>query len=147
MDVYRMPANLFVATFIGSPSMNLMEARFDGRQLKTACGEFTPNARHFKHLRDGGHGKVTLGVRPQYVRAADGAGSNRVSARVEVVEHLGAEKFVYLETAGLLLTARLEEHDVATEGDTACFEFDMEQVHVFGKDGANLLYAEGRDLR
>ena len=137
LDVYERPANLFVATFIGSPSMNVLKGEYDGDNLVVGGTPIEPTAKQ-KSCMGSYRGDITLGVRPQHVSVADG-GRNTVQARVEVVEHLGSEKFVYLKIGEQPLTARLESQDHASEGQEQFFAFDMDQAHIFDAEGLNLL--------
>jgi ABC-type sugar transport system ATPase subunit len=108
-EVFDAPANTFVATFIGSPSMNL----FRGRQGPEG---WVPAA----------DGPVTLGVRPTDI--ALGAGS--LSAQVDVIESLGADAIVHLELdGGEKLVARVREPVSARPGEAVQVAFS--RVHVF----------------
>jgi multiple sugar transport system ATP-binding protein len=87
-ELFRHPANLFVAAFIGSPSMNLVEADVGGGVVRFARHELPlPDD---ADLRDG---RVIVGIRPTDFAHADGADSAlpRLTVRVEVVEDLGSE--------------------------------------------------------
>src|SRR5437763_2683641 len=89
--LYARPANLYVAAFIGSPSMNLVEARVDGDVVEFA-GFRIPldRTRRPTSIRNGA---VVLGVRPESFEDAAFAESGRplIDARVEVVEDLGSD--------------------------------------------------------
>jgi multiple sugar transport system ATP-binding protein len=97
LELYRTPANLFVAGFIGSPKMNLLPATV------AAAGE----GRITCVLAGGGQldlpaegaasgDRVTVGIRPEHVSVADGGAANgSFEGRVEVIEHLGDETLIY----------------------------------------------------
>ncbi len=101
-DVYRRPANTFVATFIGSPAMNLwpVQATLDGNVVRMQGAGVTFALTGDKadglagRLRDGEDGKWTLGVRPQDMEPVDGDEPD-VTMAADVVEPLGPETFVY----------------------------------------------------
>ena len=89
--LYRTPANLFVAAFIGSPAMNLVGAEADGERIRFAGHELTmPEGAPLHGLR----GPVVLGIRPSAF-VVDGPDAPQdwpaMRARFEVVEHLGDE--------------------------------------------------------
>jgi len=91
--LYARPANLFVAAFIGSPAMNLVEADLSGDRLSFA-GFSLPVARH--SIPDDANGRVVVGIRPEAFEDAAFADPSlpRVDVDVEVVEELGAETHV-----------------------------------------------------
>ena len=91
--LYREPANTFVAGFIGSPSMNLIEGDASGGRL--TAGPLTVDR------PDAGAGKVLIGIRPEDFRLAEGPGT--FQARVELTEELGPETLVYFRADGLRL--------------------------------------------
>ncbi len=138
LEVYGSPNNLFVATFIGSPAMNILAGQFDGSGIRSDICSFVPTAAQIAHLGDY-RGKISVGIRPQHLRVAGVAGDNHLTADVDVVEHLGSEKYVYFTLGGTMYTARLEGDDVVEEGKPAVFAVDMGRAHLFGESGENLL--------
>jgi multiple sugar transport system ATP-binding protein len=97
-ELYRKPANVFVAAFMGSPSMNLLPAQFEDVRLIWPFGETEPE-HAVKWPVPGGSSFVVAGVRPEHIRCvkqdqAD-AGSFVFEVKVERVEWLGAELYVY----------------------------------------------------
>ena len=138
LDVYEAPKNRFVATFIGSPAMNMLEVSFDGRMLSGEGFTLVPTAGQLERL-GAYRGPLTVGVRPQHIRLASGSETSRFAAGVDVEEHLGAEKFVYFTLAGKIMTARLESRDQVTEGAQTSFAVDMDRAHLFEPGGDNLM--------
>ena len=139
LGVYRAPRNTFVAGFVGSPAMNLVEgtvASEDGALAFHATGGafsllLPPRWRGTLASRDGQ--AVLLGIRPEDVRAATQADTG-VRMRVDLVEPLGQE---------LLVTARLGEHEViarlppaaaAQPGQDITLAFDPEALHFFDSE-------------
>ncbi|MFL5575156.1 MAG: ABC transporter ATP-binding protein, partial [Gemmatimonadaceae bacterium] len=140
MELYRRPATRFVAGFIGSPAMNLVdgELRADGGAWRFESPALTlPLARPAA-----GEGRVTLGVRPQHITlgapAADGPGA--VRGEVAVVEPLGDTQIVHVTLPGgtrLVVTAPPDARVAADE--TVSLRIAPEEVHLFrGSDGARL---------
>jgi len=141
MNLYNEPANLFVASFIGSPSMNLFEAQLNRRNghLVATIGDqllrLEPNA----HLERFSGRTVALGIRPEQLEDAaveTGAPSERrLRAKVSTVEALGAELIAHLEIGGRpVLTEEVKE--VAADTDASVIH-DLEA-------GTNTLPLVGR---
>jgi sn-glycerol 3-phosphate transport system ATP-binding protein len=122
-EVYGKPASTFVASFIGSPPMNLMTGRAAGNQFQ--LGDVTlpltaPAPRE---------GELTLGVRPEHAQLTSGHGW---PIRVEVLEMLGAERLVHARLASQLFTLRLDATLVPPKvGDTVHVYAPVEQQHWF----------------
>src|SRR4051794_30478630 len=132
MNLYNTPANLFVASFIGSPSMNLFEAQLERRNghLVAQIGD------QFLRLDgrlDGYAGKtIALGVRPEHLEDAaveTGAPSERrLHASVTTVEALGAELIVHLEVAGRPVMTDEVKEIAADLDDSMLTELEAEAV-------------------
>jgi multiple sugar transport system ATP-binding protein len=147
-ELYERPVNVFVAGFIGSPAMNILEARVEnGRaivgevQVPVGCDD----------------GDVLIGIRPEAFEdaaLADGDGRPRLRARVELREALGSEVLVHFSTAGRLaatdellelaedvgddraaeratLVGRFSPKTRVREGDTIEVAVDTDALHVF----------------
>ncbi len=139
LDVYERPVNLFVATFIGSPSMNVIPAEYDGVTITGEGLRMSPTPAQKTQLGTY-RGALSAGIRPQsFLSEGRGDGGNVITGRVEVVEHLGAERFVYVRAGESLLTARLDGRGTTVEGEEASFEIDTKAVHLFDREGGNLL--------
>jgi multiple sugar transport system ATP-binding protein len=101
--LYDAPRNLFVASFVGSPPMNLMEAtveRDGALQLGDARIELPPDVvAERPALRDSVGRRIAIGIRPEDVREASGWDGTRLRGRILLVEALGAEQLVHIEIA------------------------------------------------
>ena len=137
MELYQQPANRFVAQFIGSPSMNVLDGQLDidgGSAVFRSLG-VTLQLAGFDTERIGK--AVAIGVRPQYlVTAAEGP----IRGEVEVVEAMGWEAFAHVRGEFGRIVARLEGEDVARvkPGETVALDVLPEHLHFFGDDGAAL---------
>jgi multiple sugar transport system ATP-binding protein len=116
MNLYNHPANLFVASFIGSPSMNLFEADLDRRNghLVASIGDQLLRLPARPELEGLAGRKIALGIRPEHLEDATvstGAPQEqRLKAVVRSVEALGAELIAHLEVAGRpVLTDEVKE--------------------------------------
>jgi len=122
-ELYQKPANRFVASFIGSPSMNFIETDLDSGTFLLA------GVRHDTGVRMSG--RVTVGIRPEAFQVGPG-----VTGRVRWVETLGAHFLVGVEFDKVTLTALLRSRPAA---DTIDLSIDPAQIHVFdNKSGQNL---------
>jgi multiple sugar transport system ATP-binding protein len=171
-ELYERPANLFVASFIGSPPMNFFPARLTPTGLTLPFGEVTLIQRvHDVIAQHPAPQNVIVGVRPEHL--ADAAlidGYQRISAlrfevKVDMVESLGADKYVYFTSAGAVVhsdqlaedeaavaaeerefVARVPSTSKAAKGQSIELAFDTSKVAVFDADtGANLTIPPAAD--
>ena len=143
-NLYNYPGNLFVAGFIGSPQMNMVDAVVDVKgsdvYLKVDQTAIKLPPAKAKKLIDGGYnGKtVIMGIRPEDVKddemSLSIAGDAVVEAKIEVYELLGAEVYLYFTVAGSNFTARVNPRTTARHGDVVKFALDVEKIHVFDKE-------------
>jgi multiple sugar transport system ATP-binding protein len=122
-DIYDHPANLFVAGFIGSPTMNFVPITVDNGTAK-ASG-FSVNLP--KPVRAGAG---TLGFRPEAVtdRVQNGAA---LEMKVDVVERLGSDQFLYGQVGGDTVTARVDPRMAVSAGDQVKLGLDTRSLHLF----------------
>ena len=122
-EVYDHPANLFVAGFIGSPTMNLVPVQVIGGRAKASGVEVA--------LPTGvPQEKAVLGFRPEAFRV-DANGDNVIDMAVEVVERLGSDQYLYGRAGGDALTARVEPGFKVNAGDRVRLGVDAHHLHVF----------------
>jgi multiple sugar transport system ATP-binding protein len=124
-DIYDHPANLFVAGFIGSPTMNFVPATAQNGSAK-ASGFVVKLP---KSLEAGKKG--TLGFRPESLtdRIIDEA--NTMQMKVDVVERLGSDQFLYGQVGGDSVTARVDPRMKVDPGDTVKLGLDTRTLHFF----------------
>jgi len=140
--LYNFPVNTFVATFIGSPQMNMIEGELVSDNGSTAFKgngvSVTLPAPMADAVKSGNISKVTLGIRPEHISAAsslDGSGPDTVDATVEVVEHMGAELYLYLQAdRDTSLTARLSAERLFAPGNKVALHLDPLHLHLFNAD-------------
>jgi lactose/L-arabinose transport system ATP-binding protein len=137
LQLYDDPDNLFVASFIGSPRMNLLPARPVGDRL--VLSDFDGQSIAVPRLAalppEGD--EITLGIRPTGFRVS---GAESLPMMAEIVEHLGAETLVHARPRGSarLVTIQRDGGRDVTAGQPIEARFDGESVMVFGKDGRRL---------
>ncbi|MGD8699977.1 MAG: sn-glycerol-3-phosphate ABC transporter ATP-binding protein UgpC [Gemmatimonadales bacterium] len=132
LEIYRQPANVFVAGFIGSPSINL----FSG-QLAPGKGDwrFTGDAFDLRiaSQKEPPAGTVTLGVRPEDLRIEDRQAT--LQAEVRVVEPIGSEMFVHLTSTGESRVITRAPADTQISVDQRVYlEIPPDKVHLFRSD-------------
>ena len=137
LECYHEPSNLFVAGFIGEPSMNTFEARTDGDRLVAEHFEYALSERHDDAI-DGDD--VVFGIRPEDVEVgSDRDDTHTYEVVVDVVEPKGDENYVHMtfdadrdnpET----FTATIGGLRRVEEGDTVVVRFPPEAVHLFDGD-------------
>jgi multiple sugar transport system ATP-binding protein len=93
--LYDEPTNTFVAAFIGSPSMNLVEARLAGDSL--SFGDYTIPLHRERRPRFAEDGRVIVGIRPEAFESAEfaGPGLPQIEVDVEVLEELGSDAHIF----------------------------------------------------
>ena len=147
LECYHEPSNLFVAGFIGDPSMNFLALEYD-RTDGTARGagvsyQFTDDQR--ARLEEGlADSDVTLGIRPEDIEVAESAGPTTVEADVEVVEPMGKENFLHVSVGGARLTASISGEYVVDEDRTLRLRFPQSKVHAFDSASGDAVFNRDR---
>lgn len=118
-DVFEHPSNVFVASFIGSPQMNMFDAELTktGDTYALNClGAAVPiSAKMQKALAEKAvlTGKIILGARPEHLHMAEVAGTDTVSAKVDVSEMMGSEIHLHVTAAGQDVVLRVPTTELA----------------------------------
>ena len=132
-DLYASPANVFVAGFIGSPAMNLMELTTSDQGVHFG-DHLTPIPREQLVSAKGG---LVVGVRPEDVSVSEQP-SDGLPVLVDLVEELGADGYLYghadVEGKRVDIVARVDGRTHASLGDTVYITPDPEHLHLFDKE-------------
>ena len=138
ITLFEDPCNLFVATFLGSPQMNIIDAELfmDGKQLKAKLNGLDDmvvtfpevKAKQLANKKYIGQ-KVLLGIRPEHVRPNEGD----IQAHIEVVEHLGDESILYckMENRKDQFIVKIPFNSKIHANEDVNVEFNMEHVYLF----------------
>lgn len=137
--LYNNPRNVFVAGFIGSPSMNFFDANLtaEGDSLIADAGAFkvTMDPRHAEPFRPYAGKEVILGIRPEDFHdsryAPPGITPQAIEANVEVVEQMGNEIVVYLNEKNSSFIARFDPRTDAQVGGRIQAVINMDNLHLF----------------
>jgi len=133
LNLYDKPNNLFVAGFIGSPAMNLLEGKVTNTGIDV--GAYTVPLEASTRAKLGADAAATVGIRPEAFRIV-GAEENGLSVEVAVVEELGADAFLY----GLLngggeeakeIIARIDARRPPEKGAKVKLAADPDRIHLF----------------
>ncbi len=148
-NLYNYPQNLFVAGFIGSPQMNLIDVKVsqEGSDVKVAFGDASIKLpeKEAKALIDGGYiGKtIVLGIRPEDVHDEPEfiakSPDSVMEATVRVYEMLGAEVYLYFDVDQFNCTARVNPRTQARPGDLVKFALDLSKIHCFDKETERII--------
>jgi multiple sugar transport system ATP-binding protein len=144
-EVFSRPATRFVAGFIGSPPMNLNEAKVDDGRLVFSSGDSLPLPAQFKAGTSTGD-EVVFGIRPDdFYPTGHGLSSggetevHRIDLPVTVTEPLGNETLVFAEFNGVDWVSRMLNPKPLKAGDRIGMSFDLSQAHLFSaKTGKSL---------
>ncbi|MHA4849692.1 ABC transporter ATP-binding protein [Rhodococcus sp. MSC1_016] len=133
-DVYDRPASVFVAGFLGSPAMNLLDARVrtvNGTVVASAEGVIAPLWPGQTDGRD-----VVLGIRPEHLRVVDPTDHPGVRLSVDVtsVENLGSEQVAYCEVGGATVCVRAPRPIALRAHRSAVLTADPAHVHLFDRE-------------
>ncbi|MGO4724950.1 MULTISPECIES: ABC transporter ATP-binding protein [unclassified Inquilinus] len=139
LTLYETPANLFVAAFIGAPSMNFLPATLVANGgtpgLRLADGTVLPVPAAKRAALAGRDGlAVTIGLRPEHVAGGD-AGPVTLPIMPRVIEPLGAHTLILGEVAGGRFTAQVDAHFPARPDEPTTISFDPERLHLFETAG------------
>lgn len=142
LNLYNKPANKFVAGFIGSPAMNLVKVKLVSKNeklyVKLSNDELLelPEAKAEK-VKDRVGEEFWLGIRPENIgnrlTAPKGVEKNFVEAKINLVEQMGNEEFVYFMLGDTQYTSRIpvEKSTGANFSEKESFYFDMNKCHLF----------------
>jgi multiple sugar transport system ATP-binding protein len=136
-QIYNEPRDTFVASFVGSPAMNLIEGTLSDGRVSVFSGKLdVPVA---GRAAKNGSGKVTVGIRSEDIRIGSGEASE---ARVHDVENHGVEKIVTLRVDDHLFKATIPATVAVSVESAVKYSWNSSKMHCFdGATGANLAYA------
>ena len=126
-EIYDQPVNMYVAGFIGSPRMNFLPVTISDRQAKASGFELTlPKATGLAH--------GTLGIRPEHFVPNVSADDAAIDLKVEVLEVLGADQYLYGKVGSDDLIARVDPQLKVAVGDRVRLGVNMQRLHIFDSE-------------
>jgi multiple sugar transport system ATP-binding protein len=127
LQLYDHPANTFVATFIGSPSMNLIPAKVIGGRMTSVGGSLAlPSGLAVSESQS-----VQYGVRPENFKVVPAGSADSLRGTVEVIEPTGADTQVFVRMGEQLLTVVQHERVILHPGDMVGLQVELSKVHIF----------------
>ena len=155
LDLYNTPANLYVASFIGSPPMNL----FTGRLAAQNDGWIFHEENSAEHAisvplppsmsaiaADRSDQPIVLGIRPESITEVSEDSTDAITISLEIAEPISAETYLYLNTGATSFIARVAPTSAHRPGDMVSLQFDPAKLHLFDpSSGLNLRAAQPKD--
>ena len=138
-EVYMHPANTFVATFVGSPQMNLLTGVINSSANGLDfVGPITVSlGRRFQVSEEAA--EVSLGIRPEDVEIVHEGDGGVISGNVMLVESIGSDTFLGIEIAeGIFIKARVPADLHVNEGENVHLKFKEISIHLFNSDGLRI---------
>lgn len=144
-ELYHHPVSQFVAGFIGSPSMNFLEAMLEAEGdglfviLENGVQLAVPEARVSEYRHHAGQ-PVVFGIRPESISARmDRPGFEPVNTNVDLVEPLGPETMIYFDIGSISMCASVDPENNPRPGTEMPLSFNMNRMHLFHPVGGRSL--------
>ena len=138
LEIYHDPVNMFVAEFIGSPSMNFFDGTVDAVNGTAVAGN---GLRCDLPAGAVASGPLVFGLRPEHLQTEIQPGFQAIDGTVEVVEPLGAETILEVSVCDMALTARISGELLPPIGSTLRFYIDSKRLYLFRKqDGTRIRF-------
>lgn len=146
-EIYDHPANLFVAQFIGSPVMNVLDCimDFDGSHTKIFLGNggahlnFSKSIYHKISEKAASDVTLSIGVRPEAIKVAREPREGYLKVEVHVIEPVGPYDIVDVKIGDHLIRAKTAARFVERPGESIWFKLDEKRTHFFDKETGNVL--------
>jgi len=137
--IYDRPANVFVATFIGSPPMNIAKVKRSDKGMALQPGKNSDRTHDWQialgdHFADGFEDDMFMGIRPEHILINNTDKSIQtleLPCKVELIEPMGAETYLYLECNGHSLNARVEPSVQVEVGQSVTAHIPVNRFHLF----------------
>lgn len=143
-NIYGNPANMFVAGFIGSPQMNFVDSRIIKENNKLYISfedvklEIPEDKANILEAKGYLNKDVVFGIRPEHmdngIDFVQEHSSSKIRAKVEVIENMGAESYLYLLCGSKNMIARVESSANAGTDSIIEVAFNMNKMHIFDKE-------------
>jgi multiple sugar transport system ATP-binding protein len=145
LECYHEPANQFVASFLGEPSMNFFDVTFEGDRLVGDAFDYPIDESIRSDL--GSATDLVLGIRPEAVQLVDAGGAHEFETIVDVVEPMGDENTVYLHfdpdadpDHAATLVATIDGFNRVSEGDSVIARIPEDAIHLFDRRTGEALH-------
>lgn len=145
LNVYNNPSNLFVAGFIGSPAMNFISGRIQNKKFVSSKGGLNLNLENKfgnKFKTGDTNEKYVLGIRPEDFCLDPSAlndGYDSLHTKIEIVETLGSENYIYFQIDGTQCLGRISAREDIKENQNIELLINREKVHLFDADSGEAI--------
>ncbi len=138
MNLYHRPASLFVAEFIGSPKMNLLQGTLRSAEAQHASvdvgGQTLTVSVDARHLKAGE--SVQVGIRPEHIPLGTAGEGTGVAVQLQHIERLGDSSLLYVQIAGQpIATVKVEGSAAMAAGSALTLRLLPDQLHLFDSQG------------
>ena len=148
-DLYAAPKNLFVAGFIGSPSMNFLPGELSGDTVSLPVGDIRLPDSVRGRLKGDGRSEVIVGMRPEHFEDAtlvpDTSRGHTFRAKPDVLESMGSEYYAYFEIASERVSSR-ELEELAADAGTADLPHSREGSQIVARLSADSRIQQGQEM-
>lgn len=136
LEVYEKPQNLFVAGFIGQPSMNFYDVTVtDEDTIEFGCSSIKLGGKYIDALTQYVGKQVVLGIRPEHFTLSN----EGILVEITVVENLGSSSLIHGIICGTKSIIKLDDWQYLKVGDTITVSPDLSQIHLFDKSTENVI--------
>lgn len=139
LKCYNEPANRFVGSFIGSPSMNFLDCQLNGTMLEHQEFDYKLSSETVNQTRAVNGDTLTLGIRPEDIQPAKPSDDNAISAPVKVVEPLGESTFIYFDLGDTECTAKISGALPIDGGENISVSFPEDRIYLFDSKSGEAL--------
>ena len=131
LEIYDYPTNIFVASFIGSPEMNMITGVFtvQDAQKTISCGAISVTAPDTLIHGITPGDTLIVGLRPEHLTVS--TDTNGFTVTVELVEQMGAQTLVVCQAGEQKIRALLDRNDTIIKGENVCLNINPENIHLF----------------
>jgi multiple sugar transport system ATP-binding protein len=131
LELYDRPNNVFVATFIGSPAMNILDGQLSVGNFVAKDGQRVPLDQNLDRHAAMGETSVKFGIRPEHISVSTANQKGGLNAQVESVETTGAATYVSCLISGTPVNAVVSERLALAAGQTVRLTFSTGRIHLF----------------
>lgn len=142
---YNKPTNQFVASFIGSPSMNFIDVRYEDTAGEFSNGFFTysPSSTFIEKFPDDAPTDLQLGIRPEHIEITDDAAHGDLTVETNVIEPHGDSTFIFAKPGEQRITIAADSTAQIAEGQSIHLRFPEELVYLFDAGSGDRLVGTG----
>ncbi len=147
-NIYNFPRNIFVAGFIGSPPMNMLDGTLiekNGKKYIDLGIKMYELPNRFNNLKKSKTTNAVLGIRPENISISKESIDNSIKAKVDIIEAMGRELYIHLklnEKTIIVITKSVEDLELGKEVNLI---FDDKRIHVFDKQTEENLITRPRE--